>query len=52
MWRSRDHQGNLIDFWTKVQRETGMQVRYGERLTAIANDGRGGIAVETSKART
>jgi thioredoxin reductase/NAD-dependent dihydropyrimidine dehydrogenase PreA subunit len=41
----------LIEFWAKVQRETGMSVRYGERLTSIASEGDGLMEVETSGGR-
>lgn len=39
----------LMGFWAKVQRDTGMQVRYGERLTAVVRDQQGWIDVETDR---
>jgi thioredoxin reductase len=42
----------LMAFWEKVQRETGMQVRYGEQLTAVLHDGKEGLLeVETDRHR-
>ena len=37
----------LIDFWKKVERETGVKISYNERLETIAPDGRGFVVRTT-----
>lgn len=38
----------LIGFWNKVQKDTGMKVRYGERLSGITRTSAGTFEVTTS----
>ena len=38
----------LLDFWQQVERETGVSIRYGERVESILRHG-AGFAVRTSK---